>query len=416
MAKKKRFSTRRSRVTLSIVCIVVIAVVAFFVYRAYSGDDTATVTYTTGTVQKMTLTTSVSGTGNISLPNTESVNPSISGKVADLSVKLGDTVKKGDVLFTLYNPQLDVDVANAQIAYDKAVLAVDQARTSLVSAKTSQASTYRSTAGVVSGQQATAAVTTATLEVESAETAVKSAEITLQDAEDNAAARTVTAGMDGVITTMSIENGDSLAGGTASASAPVVITDPSVYEATVTIAESDISSVEVGQKATLAFDSLTDVNLSGTVTRVDTVGTNSSGVVSYSAVITPDVMESAVKSGMTVTATIITDTAADVLAVPSTAVKSSNGGSYVQILQNGVPSNVTVKTGLSGDSYIEITSGLTEGQEIVVSSTTASKSGSTTTTARNQGNTFQGGGMIIESTGGGGMPPSGGGSFGPPGQ
>ena len=122
MAKKKRFSTRRSRVTLSIVCIVVIAVVAFFVYRAFSGDDTATVTYTTGTVQKMTLTSSVSGTGNIDLPNTESVNPSISGKVADLSVKLGDTVKKGDVLFTLYNPQLDVDVANAQNAYDKAVL------------------------------------------------------------------------------------------------------------------------------------------------------------------------------------------------------------------------------------------------------------------------------------------------------
>ncbi len=69
MAKKRRFSTRRSRVTLSVVCIVAIAVVAFFVYRAVSGDDTATVTYTTGTVQKMTLTSSVSGTGNIELPD-----------------------------------------------------------------------------------------------------------------------------------------------------------------------------------------------------------------------------------------------------------------------------------------------------------------------------------------------------------
>jgi membrane fusion protein, macrolide-specific efflux system len=413
MAKKKRFSTRRSRVTLSIVCIVVIAVVAFFVYRAVSGDDTATVTYTTGTVQTMTLTSSISGTGNIELPNTESVNPSISGKVADLSAKLGDTVKKGDVLFTLYNPQLDIEVATAQNGYDTAVLAVDQARTSLVSAKTSQASTFRSTAGVVSGQQATAAVTTATLAVEAAETAVKAAEITLQDAEDNAAARTVTAGMDGVITTLSIENGDSLTGGTANASAPVVITDPNVYQATVTIAESDISSVEVGQKATLSFDSLTDVTLTGSVTRVDTVGTNSSGVVSYSAVITPDVMNPAVKSGMTVTASIITETAANVLAVPSTAVKTSNGGSYVQILQNGVPSNVTVETGLSSDSYVEISSGLTDGQEIIVSSTTASasKSGSTTTTVRGQGNVLQGGGMIIDGTGGG--PPAG---FTPPGQ
>ena len=411
MAKKKRFSTRRSRVMLSIVCIVVIAVVAFFVYRAVSADDTATVTYTTGTVQTMTLTSAISGTGNIELPNTESVNPSISGKVADLSVKLGDTVKKGDVLFTLYNPQLDIAVATAQNAYDTAVLAVDQARTSLVSAKTSQASTFSSTAGVVSGQQATAAVTTATLAIEAAETAVKAAQITLQDAEDNAAARTVTAGMDGVLTTLSIENGDSLAGGTASASAPVVITDPNVYQAMVTIAESDISSVAVGQKVTLSFDSLTDVTLTGSVTRVDTVGTNSSGVVSYSAVITPDVMNPAVKSGMTVTASIITKTAANVLAVPSTAVKTSNGGSYVQILQNGVPSNVTVVTGLSSDSYVEISSGLTEGQEIIVSSTTASKSGSTTTTVRGRGSVLQGGGMILDGTGGG--PPAG---FTPPGQ
>ncbi len=142
------------------------------------------------------------------------MNPSISGKVTDLSVKLGDTVKKGDVLFTLYNPQLDIEVATAQNAYDVAVLSVDQARTSLISAKTSQASTYRSTAGVVTGQQATAAVTSATLAVEAAETAVKAAEITLQDAKDNAAARTVTAGMDGVITTLSLENGDALSGGT----------------------------------------------------------------------------------------------------------------------------------------------------------------------------------------------------------
>jgi membrane fusion protein, macrolide-specific efflux system len=408
MAKKKRFATRRSRVGLAFVCIVIIGVVAFFVYRALSGDTTATVSYTTGTVEKMTLTSSVSGTGNIDLPNTASVNPSISGKVQDLSAKLGDTVKKGQVLFTLRNPQLDVDVATAQNSYDTAVLAVDQARTTLVSAKSSMASTYKSSAAVVTGQQASATVTSATLALRAAENSVKSAEIALQDAKDNAAARTVTASMDGVITTLSIENGDELSGGSASTSAPVVITDPNTYEATVTLAESDISSVEVGQKVTMTFDALTDLTLTGKVTRVDTVGSNSSGVVSYSAIITPDVMNPKVKSGMTVTANIITQTAADVLAVPSTAVKSSTGGRYVQILQNGVPTNVTVETGLVSDSYTEITSGLTQGQEIITATSSSSKSGSTTTTSRNQGgNVLQGGGVIIQGNGAGG-------SFGPP--
>ncbi len=409
MAKKKRFSTRRSRASLAVVCIVIIAVVAFFVYRSVSSDDTATVTYTTGTVQKMTLTSSISGTGNIDLPNTASVNPSISGTVQDLAVKLGDTVKKGQTLFILHNPQLDIAVATAQNAYDTAVLAVDQAKTSLISAKTSQANTYRSTAAVVSGQQATAAVTQATLAVSAAETAVKSAEIALQDAEDNAAARTVTATMDGVITTLSIEDGDELSGGSAANSAPVVITDPSQYEATVTIAETDISSVKVGQRATLSFDALTDLTLTGKVTRVDTVGTNSSGVVSYSAVITPDVMNDSVKSGMTTTANIITETAADVLAVPSTAVKGTTGSQYVQILQNGVPAEVTVETGLVGESYTEITSGLTEGESIIVSSTTTSKSGTTsTTTGRSGAGIMQGAGGFIQGGG------AGGGNFGPP--
>ena len=410
MAKKKRFGTRRSRVSLAFVCIVVIAVAAFFVWRSVSGDDTTAPTYTQATVQKMTLTSSVSGTGNIDLPNTSSVNPSITGTVQGLSVKLGATVKKGQTLFTLYNPQLDVDVQTAQNNYDTAVLAVDQARTSLVSAKTSQASSFSSSPGVVAGQQAVASVTAATLSLEKAQNDVKSAAITLQDAKDNAAARTITAPIDGVITTLSLENGDSYSGGSAGNTAPVVITDPNAYEATVTVAETDISSVQVGQKVTMSFDAITDLTLTGKVTRVDTVGTNSSGVVSYSAIITPDVMNPSVKSGMTVTANIITKTAVDVLAVPSTAVKTSSGTSYVQILQNGVATDVTVETGLVSDSYTEITSGLTEGESIIVSTTNGS--GSTSTTTRRSGNVLGGGGGSFIQGGGTGGPPAG---FIPPG-
>jgi macrolide-specific efflux system membrane fusion protein len=105
---------------------------------------------------------------------------------------------------------------------------------------------------------------------------------------------------------------------------------------------------------------------------------------------------------------IITATAQDVLAVPSAAVKSSQAGKYVQILQNGLLVDVTVEVGMSNDVYTEITSGLTEGQEIIVSTTS---SGSTATT-ESQGNMLQGGGFIMDGNGppSGGFP-SGGGSF-----
>ncbi len=408
MAKTKRFRTRRSRVTLAVVAIAVLALVAWLVYRGMAGDAVATVTYTTGTVQKTTLVSSIDGTGNIELPDTASVAPTVSGEVSDLQVKMGDTVEKEQVLFTLINPQLDVAVAEAQNAYDKAVLAVDSARFDLTSAQTSLASSYNSGSTALTIRQSKASVTSAELAITAAQTAVTSAQIALDQAKDDAAARTVTAPLAGVITALSVEDG-STAGGSGG-SAAVTITDPDVYQATITLAESDISTVEVGQRAMLTFDALPDLNLIGQVTRVDTTGANESGVVSYGVVITPEVMDASIKGGMTVSVSIITATAQDVLAVPSAAVKSSAAGKYVQILENGQPVKVTVEVGMSNDAYTEITSGLTEGQEIIVATTS---SGSTVTTeSQRQGNMLGQGGFIIDGNGppAGGFP-SGGGSF-----
>jgi membrane fusion protein, macrolide-specific efflux system len=410
MAKTKRFRTRRSRITLAVVCIVVLALVAFFVYRGVSNNATAAPTYTTSAVQTTTLTSSVSGTGNVEYATTASVSPTVAGTVKDLAVELGDTVTEGQVLFTLDNPQLDVDVANAQNAYDKALLAVDQANLSLQSAKSSMATTFKSTHTALQAKQATAAVTSAELAVEAAQNAVASAEIALKDAQDNADARTVKARIAGVVSALSLENGDELqASSGSSTSAPLTLTDTSAYDANLTLAESDISTVKTGQKAVLTFDALPDLTLSGKVTRVDSTGTNNSGVVSYTVIVTPDDMNSSIKGGMTVSVNIITETAADVLAVPSTAVKTaSDGTKYVQILQNGQPVEVTVETGLSNDSYTEITSGLSEGQEVITATSTSSGSKTTSTTSSrgNQGNVLQGGGQILNDGGGG--------NFGPP--
>jgi RND family efflux transporter MFP subunit len=414
MAKTKRFRSRRSRVTLAVVLIVVLALVAWLIYRGVAGDAEETVTYTTGTVQRTTLVSSIDGTGNIELPDTASVTPVVSGEVTGLEVEIGEMVEKGQVLFTLLNPQLDVAVAEAQNAYDKAVLAVDSAGLDLTSARTSLASAYNSGSTALAIRQSKASVTSAELAITAAENAVTSAEIVLEQAKDDAAARTVTAPIAGVITDLLIENG-STAGGSGS-SAAVTITNPEVYQATITLAESDISTVEVGQRAILTFDALPDLNLTGQVTRVDTTGANESGVVSYGVVITPDVMDGSVKGGMTVSVSIITATAQDVLAVPSSAVKSSAAGKYVQILQDGGPVNVTVEVGMSNDVYTEITSGLTEGQEIIVATT--SSGGTATTEAQDQGNMLQGGGFIIEGNGppAGGFPSGGGGAPAPPGQ
>jgi acetyl/propionyl-CoA carboxylase alpha subunit len=122
--------------------VIVVAVAAFFVYRALSADTSAEVTYTTGTVEKMTLTSSISGVGNMELSTSATVTPSVSGEVSGLSVAEGDTVVEGQVLFTIVNPELDIAVESAQNAYDKAVLAVASAELSVLQAEQSLSDLY----------------------------------------------------------------------------------------------------------------------------------------------------------------------------------------------------------------------------------------------------------------------------------
>jgi macrolide-specific efflux system membrane fusion protein len=169
------------------------------------------------------------------------------------------------------------------------------------------------------------------------------------------------------------------------------------------LAETDVPSVTLGQKVVLTFDALPDLTLTGKVSEVDSSGTVSQGVVSYNATITPDTSNDSIKGGMTTTANIITKVVSDALVVPNAAVKTdTSGNKYVQILQSGKPVNQTVEVGISTDTYTQITSGLTEGQQVVTQ--TVNPNASTTTTARRGtggggafpgGGTFPGGGVQI---------------------
>ena len=97
--------------------------------RASSGSG---VQYQTAQAQKGMIAADVSGSGNVSIGNSANVVPAVSGTVTNLAVKAGDTVKKGQVLFTISNDQLDTSVA-------KSYASVLQAQQSLDSAQASEA-------------------------------------------------------------------------------------------------------------------------------------------------------------------------------------------------------------------------------------------------------------------------------------
>ncbi len=177
---------------------------------------------------------------------------------------------------------------------------------------------------------------------------------------------------------------------------------------TVAFSESDISKVHVGQPATITIDALSGVQLAAHVSAISTVGTTSSGVVSYDATLTLDQTDSRVKPGMSASASVIVGQAQGVT-VPNQAVTGSGSLGTVNLLKGGktVPQQVVV--GLRGDSRTQIIGGLEAGQQVVVTITLPSLSGSPTSTSGASG-TLGGGRFGAGGFGGGGF--GGGGGLG----
>ncbi len=113
---------------------------------------------------------------------------------------------------------------------------------------------------------------------------------------------------------------------------------------------------------------------------MDILGTVTQNVVNYSLKVFLDTQDDQVKPGMSVSADIITDVKQDVLIVPSSAVKNSATGSFVQTLVNEQPVQHVISVGSSNDTETEISGDIKEGDEVVTqvisaAATAAAKTG-----------------------------------------
>ncbi len=403
--------------------VVLIVLGGYIIYHIQTSKNNST-TYQTAEASKGTLTVSVSGTGNIAVDKRSSVSPGITGEVYDLSVKLGDTVTEGQLLFKLDNDQLDTQVASAYSSYLQAKQNYENSVAQLLQAQKNQSDTANKPSATdeeknIANQQ----VNSAQMAVEAAKQKIESSWNDYELAKENAAKRTVTAPINGTITSLNVTEGDQLgsssnsssnqsssstgqssSNSSTSSSAAIVIDDLSSMKASVSINEVDASKVKTGQKASMTFDAIDGLEITGKVEQISTIGTETSGVVTYPATISFDSLDERLKPQMSLTATITTDVKQDVLMVPNAAVKSSNSVSYVQVMKNGSPQKQTVEIGASNDSYTEITNGLSAGdvvvtQTITKSSKSASSSSSNSSNKSNSNNTSSLRGL----TGGGGF-------------
>jgi len=221
---------------------------------------------------------------------------------------------------------------------------------------------------------------------------------------------TVTAPASGRVTDLNLFvgmaiSGNSSSGGLGSSSGGqriATIASDTKPIATFNISEVDVVKVKPGQKATLALDALPGKTFTGKVIGIDRTGTVSSGVTTYLASIQFDSGVDDIHSNMAVSASIITETKDDVLLIPSSASRTLGGQALVTILKNGEPQQIPVTIGLYSDSQVEVVSGLSDGDEIVIETLSGSQG------QPKAGSPSPFGGRGIS---GGGMRPGGGGAF-----
>lgn len=238
------------------------------------------------------------------------------------------------------------------------------------------------------------------LDLESAQLSVRQRQIALADAQQNYAKYALRAPIAGTIAAVSLVKGDQAGSGT---SAVTIVSPQQLAE--ITLNEVDVAKVKLGQKATLSFDAIEGLTLTGTVADIDGIGAVSQGVVSYGVKIVFDTTDPQIKPGMSVSAAIITSVKQDVLMVPTSAVSGATVGqtATVQVMQNGVPTPRVVTVGVSNDTNSEVSGNIAEGEEVVtqvIQPTTSSNQ--TRTTGGTSGLPFIGGGNVRVINGGGG--------------
>lgn len=219
-------------------------------------------------------------------------------------------------------------------------------------------------------------------QIENAAIQVQNAELTLKNAQDRLEDYSITSTIDGTVIEKNYDVGDTLDTSNASTTGiayPAVIYDMSALTFDISVNELDINKIQVGQQVEITADAVEGETFTGVVDKVNINGTTTNGSTNYPVTVLVDGTPEELKPGMNVSAKIIVEDAGSVLCVPVEAVsRGADGTSLVKVAGEGaldengnlVDSSKledrVVTLGRSDDTYIEILSGLEDGETVYI--------------------------------------------------
>jgi len=381
---RKGFFKRKKR-------IVIISVVAFFIlliiFSNIRSHREKSIKVTLEKVKKQDLVSIISASGEVKPKKNVNISAQIPGRIIKIGVKEGQKVNAGDFLLKLDPSQYE---ANAD--RDRALIRSFKAE--LIKAEAAfkkdesfyQRQQQLFDEKLISKEQLEAAKAQYEISKATHESIlyqIQQAEASLQSTLDNLSKTVYNSPIDGIITSLRVEEGEVAIIGTMNNPGTVLMTiaDLSVMEVEIEVDETDVIGVRLGQKAEVRVDALPEQTILGKVTEIGSSAlqkvTTSQESKDFKVVITLENPPQSLKPGLSASADISTAEKKDVLAVPiSSLVLREKGGKEnnkneeqeegVFIVENSRAKFYPVKKGIMGEMTIEITSGLKEGQEVIV--------------------------------------------------
>ena len=420
--------SRKKKIFIGVGLVVVLGAIAFANFKFKKTDG---ITVNTEGIQKRHLEAIVNASGKIQPKRSVNISADTSGRVTELAVNEGDRVAKGQFLLQIDPRNLRTRVQSGEASYAASRSQLEQLRLAMEASKVAlqQAddAARRQRELWKQGLTTREALDRAEAELRTRQADMKTQEqqqqtqrlnmqrdqATLDNARFDFQKVRIESPIDGIVTRRNIEAGETAIIGTMNNPGTVLLTiaDMSVIEAEVDVDETDIPSVELGQKAKITIDAMPGKSFTARVTEIGNSPIQAAGssaaaqATNFKVVLTVEGEIPSVRPGFTCTAEITTAVRENVVAVPiqattvrevvvddkGTIVREPQGPADkrkpaagavqaaelkpgqerkelegVFLVRDAKAEFMPIKTGIAGDKYFEVLSGLKEGEKVIV--------------------------------------------------
>jgi HlyD family secretion protein len=386
----------RTKIFIGIAVVLVLGAAAALSIRR--GRDTG-IEVRTEVIELRDLVEIVTASGNIRARRTVDISSDVSARVDALMVEEGDDVTAGQILLRLEPDRYRAQLSRSEAGLAQAEAQQSQQRASMLRSERDRDRLLQLRARdslLVSRQQVDDSETdveVAQAMLESAGHGVAQARAAVDEAEDQLSKTIFTAPMDGKVTRLNVEEGETVIIGTMNNPGSLVLTisDLSVIEVVVQVDETEVSAISVGDSASIRIDAFTDREFSGHVTEIGNSAINppdqqtggQQAAIDFEVVLTLNVNDAPLRPDLSATAEVVVESREGVVAVPIIALTirdpekdSTAEGSQVEneettdiegvfVVREGAVTFTPVTIGIAGQAYFQIESGLAEGDTVV---------------------------------------------------